>query len=381
MTIAPAPTPARRAPRTTTRRRLLDLRTALLGATVLVLASSWSSFHEVHSTIDTVGNRTAPGLQEAAIARSALAEADSLAINSFRSGEAQLAGPGDRYQNQIAVASQSLAQVAGDNAAGEPGSRQIQLVEGLLVAYTGWIEQADAHHRQGGDAPTALATTDLWYASRLLHTPESGILAQLDALVRAQQAALDEQVAGSSTTFVSVALVAVPITTLFVLLLLAQRFLRRRFRRAWNPPLVLATVALAAFSVIAVLGVVAQHRLEVAAADLRQVVDIWQARTSATDAAGQEMLKDLVTTQCASADGGCGDTVTRFITDLRSAGTGVQVDDRELTAAAKRVNEGIAAAGGTAGLEPLIPFGAALLAVLVPLGFRTRIEEYRYQPR
>jgi CHASE3 domain sensor protein len=366
-------------PRTTTRRKLLRLRAALLGATVLVLASSWFAFHEVHATIDTVRTRTAPALQEAAAARAALAEADALAINSFRSGEALLAGPGDRYQNRIAVASQSLAQVAEDNEAGVVGSRQLQLVEGLLVSYTGWIAQADAHHRQGG--ATALAATDLWYASRLLHTPGSGILAQLDALVRAQQEALDVQVADRETTFVSVALVLVPLIILLGLLWRTQVFLRERFKREWNPPLLLATGVGVALFLIGAYGVVAQQRLETAAADLRVVVQTWQTRTSATDAAGQTMLKDLVTVHCASGNGGCGDTVTGFIQDLRTAGAGTPVGDRELTEASQRVNETIATAGSTADLEPLVPIGAVLLFLLVPLGFRARVEEYRYQPR
>jgi hypothetical protein len=366
--------------RSTTRRSLHRLRAALLGTTLLVLVSSWYAFDNVHGTIDTVRERSVPALLEAAIARSALAEADLLAINSFASGEAKLVGPGDRYQNQIAVASQSIAQVAEDNTLGEAGSKQLRVVAGLVIAYTGWIEQADAHYRQGGGT-AGLAAVDLWYASRLLHEPGSGVLAQFEELVRAQQDALGGQLAGSSTTFWRGALVTAPIIALFVLLVLTQRFLRRRFRRVWNPPLVFATVVLAGCGVITLLGVVAQQRVEAAAEELRQVTQTWDARTSVTRADAQEALKNLVTEQCAAADGGCGDTVVRFMSDLRNTSRPGPVTDQELTAAATRVNVSVAAADDYAGLETLLPVGAGLILLSVLLGLQPRIQEYGYKPR
>jgi hypothetical protein len=364
-------------PRSTTRRRLLDLRLALLGVAVLVLASSWYAFRDVHSTTDMVRERTAPAMLEAAATRSALAEADSLAMNSFHSDEALLSGPGDRYQNQIAVASQNLAQVAEDNVAGEAASRQLQLVEGLLVGYTGWIEQADVHHRQG-DAMAALATADLWYASRLLHAPDTGILAQLDSLLKAQQQALDEQIADGTRTFVSVALWLVPLLALFALLFVAQRFIRNRFHRRQNVHLLLATILLAAFCALPVLADQAQAQLEQAAHDLRQAGESWQARTTSAGVKGQKLLKDMVTKQCS---GGCGATVSRFIAEIPVGTTPGLLTDQQLTEQAKRVNEEIATAGDAAGVELLIPIWAAVFAVLVVFGFRSPIEEYRYQPR
>ncbi|MFJ5986319.1 hypothetical protein [Lentzea sp. NPDC092896] len=368
------------ATRSTTRRSLLRLRAVLLGLTLLVLMSSWYAFDDVNDTIDTVRDRTAPALLEAAAARSALAEADSLAINSFSSGEAQLVGPGDRYQNRIAVASQSIAQVAEDNTLGDAGSKQLRVVAGLVVAYTGWIEQADAHYRQGGGT-TTLAAVDLWYASRLLHEPKTGVLAQFEELAKAQQDALGAQLDESSTTFWRGALVALPIVALLVALLVAQRFLRRRFRRAWNLPLVFATVVLAGCGVITVLGVVAQQRVEAAAGELRQVTSTWDTRTSATRAAAQEDLKDLVTKLCAPADGGCGDTVVRFMADLRSSGTPDAVTDKDLTDAAKNVNNSVAETDDYADLEALIPIGAGLILLSVLLGLQPRIQEYRYERR
>ncbi|MFD4669999.1 hypothetical protein ACFWNN_09705 [Lentzea sp. NPDC058450] len=368
------------ASRSTTRRSLLRLRAALLGVTVLVLLSSWYFFDTVHDTIDTVRDRSTPALMEAAIARSALAEADSLAIRSFSSGQAELIGPGDRYQNQIAVASQSIAQVAEDSTLGEEGSRQLRVVAGLVVAYTGWIEQADAHYRQGG-AGRSLAAVDLWYASRLLHEPETGVLAQFDKLAQDQHGALGEQISDSATTFWRAALVAVPIIALFVLLVVTQRFLRRRFRRAWNPLLAFATVVLAGCGAIIVFGVLAQQQVETAAAELREVTTTWDGQTSATRAAAQNELTTFVTDLCRSADGGCGDTVVRFANELRETVPPKLLADKELTDAAQRVNASVARADDHAGLETLIPIGAALILLSVLRGLHPRIQEYRYERR
>lgn len=366
--------------RSTTRRGLLRLRAALLVLTALVLLSSWYAFDNVHDTIDTVRDRTAPALMEAAVARSALAEADSLAIRSFSSGEAQLIGPGDRYQNQIAVASQSIAQVAEDNTLGEAGGKQLRVVAGLVVAYTGWIEQADAHYRQGGTT-ASLAAVDLWYASRLLHEPGSGVLAQFDQLVEEQERELGRQLSASSTTFWRGVLIVVPIIALFVLLLVAQRFLRRRFRRQWNPPLVFATVVLAACGAITVSSVLAQRNVEAAADELLQVTNAWDGRTAGTRAAAQEDLKNLVTPLCAAAEGGCGDTVVRFVSDLRNADAQTPLTDKELTDKARDVNQAVAAADDYAGLETFIPIGAGLILLSVLLGLHPRIQEYRYERR
>ncbi|ONI85146.1 hypothetical protein ALI22I_30115 [Saccharothrix sp. ALI-22-I] len=363
--------------RSKTRLTLWSLNASLLVTTALVAAVSWYAFDDVHDTIDTVDTRTSRALLEASAAKSALVEADLLAITSFRTGEALLSGPGDRYGNRIATASQSLAQVAEDNVAGEDGSKQIQVVEGLLASYTDWIGQANAHHRQN----SGLATIDLWYASRLLHTQDSGVLAQLENLVKVQQDAMDVQLAGSSTSPGRIALLTVPVGVLLALLVGAQVFHAKRFRRVLNVPLVLATLVLAGVCAVVGYGLVAQHRVEVAADDLRALVGTWQERTSATAAEGQQALSDLVTGECRGADGGCGETVTRFITELRAADPGTRPSDLELTGGVQRVNSQIAVANGTADLELLIPAGALLIAVLVWLGFLPRLEEYRHRRR
>lgn len=363
--------------RSKTRLYLRAMNAGLLVATALLAASSWYAFDDVHDTIDTVRTRTSPALLEATAAKAALVEADLLAINSFHTGEALLSGPGDRYQNRIAAASQSLAKVAEDNVAGADGSEQIQVVEGLLVAYTGWIGQADAHHRQD----SGLATIDLWYASRLLYTDDSGVLAQLDTLAKVQRDALERQLADSSTSPWRIASLVVPIALVLGGLVGAQVFHAKRFQRVVNVSHLLATLVLAGVCVVVGHGLVAQHRVEAAAGDLQALVGTWEERTSATAAEGQLALGGLVTGECRGADGGCGHTVTRFIADLRVAEAGGGPSNRELTDRVEQVNDRIAAADSAADLELLVPAGALLIAVLVWLGFLPRLEEYRHRRR
>jgi hypothetical protein len=313
---------------------------------------------------------------DTAYARSALTQADSLALDSFSTGVVQIAGPGDRYQNQIAIASQSLAQVAEHNAGGDVASRHLQLVEGLLVAYTSLIAQADAHHRQR-QATEALVVADLWDASRLLHTDDTGIQAYLDKIQEAQQAALDSQLAGSSTTVWRVLLLTFPAVALLVLLGLTQFYIRRRFRRSVNTSLVAATLLLLLVCVLPVLGIVAQNRLETAATDLRQVIGAWESRTAEAVAKGQSTLRNLITAECPT---GCEGTLAKLATTSGVAAT-APPNDRTLTNQATQVNTQFLAAGSNGDLEPLIPAGMLITGALVALGFRARIEEYRYQPK
>ncbi|MBB4966664.1 hypothetical protein [Saccharothrix violaceirubra] len=358
----------------TTRRDLLRLRAVLLVVTGLVVAASWFVVRDVHDRIGQVLARGAPAVLEATAAHAALAEADAFAIDAFDSGEAKLAGPGDRYQNRIAVASQSLTRVAEHNVAAAEGSRQIQLVEGLLVAYTGWIAQADAHYRQR----STLADVDLWYASRLVHAPGIGVLAELDQLARVQREALDRQLGESLAAPVWIGLLAVAALVLGVRLVLAQRYLRRRFRRRWNVPLLLGCGALLGLCAVVVFGVLAQYRAEVAAGELRGVTDAWAQRAAVAGDRGQRELRGLVTRTCERV---CGETVDRFVAGLPAVPRVEAVAEHELTTRVKAVNERIAAADRMAGVEPLVPVAGVLVLVAVWSGFRPRLAEYRYEPR
>lgn len=368
--------PTATAPKTTTVKTLWGLCVVLLVTTLVVFGTSLWVFRKVHGIVDTVRTNTVPAILEVLAAQEALVKADGAAIGNFQSGEVKLSGPGLQHQNQLTFASQSLAQVAEHNAAGQPGSRRIQLLEGLLESYSGLIGQAHAHFG------TAVGTADLWAASRLLHTGDSSILGELDELMQDQTNALNDQIAKSSMTTGTLLVWVLPIVFMFVLLGVTQVFLKRRFRRAVNPLLLLATVALVGLSIVTSLALVSQHRLETSRDTLDRVVREWKAATSAADAQGQRALGRLVTMECSQEKGGCGPTVNQFVTNLvPTDSTADEARDGRAAAWTSDVDEQTSPAVRNSRLWLLIPLAAALIAVLIPFGFWPRIEEYRYRPR
>lgn len=362
--------------KSTTAKTLRTLCVVLLIATSVVFGISMWLFWKVHDTVEIVRTNTAPAILEVLAAKEALVKADGAAIDSFQSGEVRLSGPGLQHRNQLTLANQSLVQVAEHNEAGQRASQRIQLLEGLIESYSGLIGQAHAHFE------TAIGTTDLWSASRLLHAGDSPIISELDELREDQSRALNDQVVASSTTTGIILIWLGPALFLFALLVFTQFFLQRRFRRAVNPSLLLATVLLVGLSIVTSLALVSQRQLEVSQETLDRVVQEWNADTSAVDARAQRELGLLVTTECIQQKGGCGPTIDRFITNSGTDGTAVdEGHDSRGPAWTNEVDRQTRSAASNARFWFLIPLGAILIVALIPLGLWPRIEEYRYRPR
>jgi alpha-glucoside transport system substrate-binding protein len=376
-TTAAAPAAPNVAPGTTTRRDLLRLRSALLALTAAVLVGSVAVFTGVRSTVLKAGADTAPAVLDVLAARSALVQADAAAMNSFRTGQARLIGPGEEYQSQLALASQSLTQVAEHNTAGEPASRTLQLVEGLVVAYSGLIGRADAHFRQDEQNPLWIA--DLWDASRLLSTPGSGILAQLDSLAQQERDMFSHQLSSGWLSTSAMLLWITPSAAMLGVLLSAQWYLRRRFRRAVNPALVAATVALLLVMAGTATVLVAQSRAETAATTLDQTSQEWRAQGDAVMVDGQHALAEVLRGRCGDVNlAGCGDSVNSFLKQ-RTAVSGASPGIAELDPAdAKKVDEELTAAVMSGVLGYLIPLGATAIAVIrVPIDMTA---SHRFRP-
>jgi hypothetical protein len=358
----------------TTRSWLWRLLIVLLAAAALALVTSSWVFQGTRATAERVRAHSVPSVMHVMAARAALVQADAAAIQSFQTGEVGLTGPGENYQNQIAVASQSLTQLAADSITGAGASQTIQLVEGMLASYVGLIEQADAHYRQ--DAGSVLAIADLWSASRLLHMPEGGILAQLDALHDLESRALAAQVTAGRMAPGWILAWVVAFSLLLALLLVAQALLSGRFRRTFNLPLIGATAA--ALALVGGMSVDFDARSELAETQdaSSSVVRFWRAQTDLVDRHGQGLLKQLVTKHC--PEGGCGETVDRFAAALGPVnGLYSPPDEIELTASIKIVNRHAEAAADTGSAQLLVLLAALLALVLVPVGLFPRIDEYR----
>jgi hypothetical protein len=310
---------------TTTPGRLRAHLGALLLATLLLWAFGTVLVARAHAVTGGVAGDTGPAELAARTAHADLVDADRAAVLSFLTGGVRLGGPGQRYQDDITGASQALEQLAEHQAGGAGGSRQLQSVEALLVTYTGLIEQADATHRldpvtvtsTGTSTGGGLGQANLWYASKLLHDPGSGILARIDDLDRLNARTLADQ-RGSVWLWPGLAAgFLVAAAALTTLLILAHLMLLRRFRRvvSWLLPALLAVLALTVWT-----GVVAlQTDARAAGAQrtrLPAATALWQARAEATDADGRLALAALLGSGCPAAPAGCPSTVAALLDDL-----------------------------------------------------------------
>ena len=386
-----SPSPPAPAATSTTRRTLWQLLAALLGLTAAVLAASVSVMGGTSRAAETVRTRSAPSILELAAVRTAMIRADAAAIDSFRTGRARLAGPGDDFQRYIAAATQGLAQAAGDVAAddvaaGERSGLRIQLVEGLIVNYTGLVGQAHAHYRQ--DSGDSLATVYLWYASLLLHD-DNGILDQIDGLTGDESAALGGRLASGWLSPVATLLWVVPMLALLGALVYAQLFLRERFRRRLNAWLLLGTALLVLLAAGTSLALVSKSRLAQTRTALAGAEQLAKRQAADTDAQGQGNLAGMLRKLCPrqGEEANCGWTVKEFLSAHPAADQAptpaarAQADDNDVAESGRRVNRDAEAASGAASYALVGLAVAVLLGTTVWLGLRPRIEEYRYRSR
>ncbi|MFU8853242.1 hypothetical protein ACNAW0_19960 [Micromonospora sp. SL1-18] len=351
---------------------------ALIAAATAVLLISVGAGLALRGTASEFHTHGAPSIVAVRAAQGALIEADASAVCSFASGGARVAGPGEQYQNQISVANQSLAQVAQHNVAGDDAIQTVQLVNGLLVTYTGLIEQADAAYRQN----QALGAVYLWYAFRLLHDPKAGILHHLDELYEAEKQALEGQLRLGGTSGWWILAWALPSAALLTLLVLAQLYLSRRFRRRVHPWLALATILL--LGLVAGMAVTAHHGQQVSNAwrTTDAAAARWKDEQTSTAQQVERQLNSAVLGGCAqTTDARCPTPASSFGAANQNIGCGARPaalsPGNDLHAA-----NALAAGAANTNLNQALVLAAALsIIALVVLGFRKRIDEYRYRSR
>jgi hypothetical protein len=336
-------------------RRLLLL---ILTATVLLWLIATIVVQGLHGTAATVRDQDAPAFTDATEAHAVLSDADRAAWQSFRSGEAQLTGPGQQYQNDITTAGQDLEQLAALAPSGTAG-QQLPTISGQLVNYQGLVEQADAANRAdiavGNASGHDLGYAYLTYSSSAMRDPQGGLLASISGVTAVDKQALDQ---GLGSWWASPALLLLVVAAagwLLWCILRAQRFLLRRFRRLVSPPLALAgvlTVVLLAWVLVTVLS--AESSLGTARGTaLPALTQVWQTQASAVDAQAAALRAD----QTPSASGGLNVVATQQASSTLTA---------DLTSAQ---DVGLLPAG--------IPVLAVVIAGLTWLGFKLRLDEYR----
>lgn len=336
-------------------RRLLLL---ILTATVLLWLIATIVVQGLHGTVATVRDQNAPAFTDATEARAVLSDADRAAWQSFRSGEAQLTGPGQQYENDITTAGQDLEQLAALAPSGTAG-QQLPTISGQLVNYQGLVEQADAANRAdiavGNASGHDLGYAYLTYSSSAMRDPQGGLLASISGVTAADRQALDQGLGSWWASPVLLVLVVAAAGWLLWCILRAQRFLLRRFRRLVSPPLALAgvlAVVLLAWVLVTVLS--AESSLGAARGTaLPALTQVWQAQSSAVDAQAAALRAG----KTPSASGGLNVIATQQASSVLTA---------DLTSAQ---DVGLLPAG--------IPLLAVAIVGLTWLGFKLRLDEYR----
>lgn len=362
----------RRLPGRSTPTRLRRMLVAIVATTIVSCFVATVLTVGRRDTVVSARDRTSQALLDALEARAVLSDADRAVWASFRSGEAELIGPGQDYQDDITTAGQDVETLAGLQATRGEASGQLQTLNGQLVNYQALVAQADATYRTASALPSpqtrgqALGYAYLTYASKALRAPQNGLLAGLEDLAASNRQRLRTQAGAPWTSpWLVLAYAAVALLALGSLLH-AQGFLRRRFRRTISPALALATTLAVAISAwLGVVSVRADHAFssahDVALARLDAAL-LRQTRSVDADASALRAgLRRSVRTRDAAANA--------------KAGRGLDI--RTTRSARRQLDSHLAAAADTGGLFIAFPFVAAAIAGLAFFGLKRRLDEYR----
>ena len=315
-----------------------------------------------------------------------------------------------RYFDDLRVATGALtALTRGANTAGARSA--VATIADQLPVYAAYVEAARANSRRGFPIGAAY----LRQAAGLMSTT---MLPAAEHLYAAEAFRLGENYRTGTSTGPLIAL-AVAIAVALVALLFAQRYVTQVSRRIFNLPMVIATVALAAVSVWALVGLTGEQN-DLATSQHRgsDSVESLSAANVLLSRAQGDLSLTLVNRGNDTTDPqdfavvkrvlGSGDLAPRLASDFASywaaaerlqriqgqGQLGAAIDQAPGVAAisqrlSSRLTDQIAAAqtrftrsaadaaSALDGLALAIPLIAALAAVLALLGLRQRISEYR----
>ncbi|WP_063747106.1 hypothetical protein [Saccharothrix sp. NRRL B-16314] len=261
--------------------RLSLLALLLIAVSLLAGAATAVSVQRRSDALEALADRNEPLAFAAQEVYRAMADADAAAASAFLSGGVESTALRRRYEADVAKAAAALS------AATSGITRSPELVEALatlsgqLPVYTGLVETARAHNRQGNPVGAAY----LREASTLMRTQLLPAARELYE-VETRNVVRDLEDAGS-LPWLELLLGAL---VLFVLVL-TQRYLTRRTNRVFNLGLVVAT----ALTVISLLWVLAASLLVVHQASQSKneatLVDLLaRARIATLTARGDETL-------------------------------------------------------------------------------------------
>lgn len=374
-----------RAP-STTPLLLRRMRAAMVALTLFTGAVAGLVTFQEHAIVSSAGQHTAVAAMQVYAAHQALADADDQAAQTIPLGSG-LAG---QYQDDIAAAEQNLEQVAENNTAGTDGTRALQLIEGLLPAYTGLIEQADAHYRLPGSGEHGVGAEDLWEASDLMHgqiltDTQSTQKDSVTDLQSAEQATLARQESSPWASPWLSALWLLPAAVLLLTLAATQRLLYRRSRRMLSKYLTMAAAAVVALCVVAGHVIVSEDSFRMASGPLATVVALQKIQAAGADRHVQNELAHLLGRACDQCQA-MYEAKTVAAPDIKALGkvpaqpcpppkaAGCITDEQ----GTYTIHVDAARAGYGTSLV-LIAVLTVVLLLLIPLGLWRYLDEYRYR--
>lgn len=223
-----------RAAAATTPGRMRAVSLALVGCVTLAWALGFYAVGHRQQGIRTVGTDAQPVVVESRSIQSSLSGADASAANSFLAGGVEPVDQRTRYLADIQQAQDQLAKAAGGGGATVKDQDAVQTIAESAATYTGLVESARANNRQGFPVGAG-------YLRRATSLLNSKILPAAASLYQESVIRLNAGYAAASGKGTSVG-VLVGAVVLFVALVQAQIYLRRRTKRVLNVGMAAATV-------------------------------------------------------------------------------------------------------------------------------------------
>ncbi|MEU4803844.1 hypothetical protein [Actinosynnema sp. NPDC023587] len=261
--------------------RLSLLALLLIAASLLVGALTAVSVQRRSDALEALADRSEPLAYAAQEVYRSMADADATAASAFLSGGVESPGLRGRYEADVAKAAAALSTATGEITRSPELAGPLSTLSGQLPVYTGLVETARTHNRQGNPVGAA-------YLREASHLMRSALLPAAQELYRAETGNVLRDLSGAGTWPWSEFLLG---AALIAALVLAQRYLTRKTNRVFNVGLVAATAACA----VSLLWVVVASSIVVARAstseDDAKVTDIVaRARIATLTARGDETL-------------------------------------------------------------------------------------------
>jgi hypothetical protein len=396
---------------TTTPGRLVLISVLVVVGAVCFGVIATSAEQSRERAVQAARTGTEPLLTHAVNLYTSLSDANATVATGLLAGGIETTANRVRYLSDLREASESLTALTREAGTAPDASAAFQTVANQLPAYSGLVETARANNRQGFPIGAAY----LRQASGLM---TGMILPAADQIYRAEAQRLDDDYRTGTSTTSLVALV-VAIVLALGLLLLAQRFVARMSRRILNVLMVLGSVALIVVSAWAVIGLTSEQNALAAAqkngsdnVELLSAANVLLSRaqgdlslalvnrgTDVTDPQDFARVKQALTTSGLGERIGSGFpaylTLAKRIQDLENGGqlqpaiqlapNASDISDRLSAGVEMRIgaaqehfaSSAADASSALGGLGLAIPLITALSALLVLLGLRLRINEYR----